>query len=48
MPRIAAPAGASHAAQSCEGARTDFRDFAGALRRSNGVALIAEIKKVRG
>jgi indole-3-glycerol phosphate synthase len=27
------------------GARKEFRDFAGALRRDNGVALIAEIKK---
>jgi indole-3-glycerol phosphate synthase len=26
-------------------ARSEFRDFAGALRRDNGVALIAEIKK---
>ena len=26
-------------------ARTDFRDFAGALRRDEGVALIAEVKK---
>src|SRR2546426_10530442 len=26
-------------------ARTDFRDFAGTLRRKDGVALIAEVKK---
>ena len=35
----------AHLRPSVTGTRTDYRDFAGALRRQQGVALIAEVKK---
>ena len=35
----------AHLRPSVTGTRTDYRDFAGALRRQHGVALIAEVKK---
>ena len=35
----------AHLRPGVAGPRTDYRDFAGALRRSKGVALIAEVKK---
>ena len=35
----------AHLQPGVTGPRTDYRDFAGALRRSKGVALIAEVKK---